>query len=458
MASDTPAQEGLFNADARAAGLTAPLALRMRPETFDELLGQSEIVGPGTVLRRMIEQDELRSIILFGPAGSGKTSLAHVIASQTRTAWEELSAVSAGVADVRKVTERARQRLQVSGQKTVLFLDEVHRFNKGQQDALLPAVEEGLVTLIGATTENPYFEINAPLISRSRVFVMKSLTLDDTEELLTRALSDGERGLGELGAEVAADALRHIADVANGDARSALNALEAAVLAVRPGEDGRRRVRLAEAEDAIQKRAVRYGPKSDAHYDVISAFIKSMRGSDPDATLYWLARMLYAGEDPKFIARRIVIAASEDIGLADSHALEVAVAAARAVEFVGLPECRLNLAHAALYVALAPKTNSSYRGIASAATEVESARSYDVPAHLREGGCRGAAELGHGVGYIYPHGREDEALEQEYLPSELKGRTYYEPGGSRQESTLAGQSRRARLRAKGRPKGKGGCE
>jgi putative ATPase len=394
----------------------APLAARLRPRTLDEVAGQGHLLGPGKPLRSLIEADRLSSIILWGPPGSGKTTIARLTAGSTAKAFETLSAVSAGVKDVREVVERARRRLGEHGQGTILFLDEVHRFNRAQQDALLPWVEEGVLVLIGATTENPYFEVNAPLLSRSLLFRLNGLDAAAMGTVLGR-------GTAELGVVADEDALDHLVDKADGDARIALNALEvAAALAA-----GRRadRVTLADAEAALDARALRY--ERDEHYDVISAFIKSVRGSDPDAGLYWLARMLEAGEDPRYIARRLVVLASEDVGEADPLALVVADAAARAVEFVGLPEARLNLAQAVVHLATAPKSNRVYRALARAAEDVRSRPAGAVPAHLRDASYPGARRLGHGAGYDYPHDDPRGWVPQEYRPPEVAGRVYYEP-------------------------------
>ncbi len=415
----------------------APLAMRMRPRNLDEFLGQEHIIGPGKVLRRAIESDRLSSLIFHGPPGCGKTALAAVIARRTKAHFEQLNAVTSGVADLRRVIKEARERQGMYGRKTILFIDEIHRFNKAQQDALLPYVEDGTVILIGATTENPYFEVNPPLVSRSRVFAFKALTEEQVKKALRRALEDRERGLGKYRVQVDQEAMDHLVRVANGDARSALNALELAVTTTEPGEDGVRRITLEVAVDSIQKRAIRYDKDGDAHYDTISAFIKSMRGSDPDATLYWLARMLYAGEDPRFIARRMVIHAAEDVGLADPQALVVAVAAAQAVEYVGLPEARIPMAQAAIYIATAPKSNSVYRGIEAAMKDVGEKRTGDVPLHLRDSHYKGAAKLGHGKGYRYPHDYPGNWVDQPYLPKNLQGKVrYYQPSCNGYEREL----------------------
>ena len=403
-----------------------PLAARMRPRSLDEFLGQDELLGPGKLLRRAIETDRLfSSLILWGPPGSGKTSLASIIAQRTSSHFETLSAVLAGVADIRAVVAAARLRRDQRQQRTILLVDEIHRFNKAQQDALLPHVEDGTIVLIGATTENPYFEVNAPLLSRSRVFQFRPLAREEVLLLLRRALSDPERGYGARQVEISAEALDHLAEVAGGDARTALNALELAVESTPGGQSRAIQIDLAAAQDSIQRRALRYDRAGDEHYDTISAFIKSLRGSDPDAALYWLAKMLYAGEDPKFIARRMVILASEDVGLADPQALVVAVAAAHALQFVGLPEAQLNLAEAALYLATAPKSNSVL-AIGAALKTVEQEGKVEVPLHLRDATRDGAA-LGHQRDYKYPHDFPDHQVPQEYLPQALRGRRFYQP-------------------------------
>jgi len=402
----------------------APLAARLRPQTLDDVVGQEELLGPGKPLRTLIESDRLSSVVLWGPPGTGKTTIARLVAGATEQAFEPLSAVSAGVKDVREVAERARARLGERGQGTILFLDEVHRFNRTQQDALLPHVEEGLIVLVSATTENPFFSLTGPLLSRSMLFRLEPLGPDALRALLVRALTD-PRGLADEGVSVADDALDHLVDRADGDARHALTSLEvAAALAV---ESGRDLVTLEDAEAALALRALRYG--DDEHYDVLSAFIKSIRGSDPDAGLYWLARMLEAGEDARLIARRLVILASEDVGLADSQGLLVADAAARAVEFVGLPEAQLNLAHAVLYLARAPKANSVVTALGAALDDVRELPAGQVPVHLRDAHYPGAAVLGHGKGYRYPHDEPDGWVDQEHRPEEVTGRRYYHPTG-----------------------------
>ena len=404
-----------------------PLAARMRPETLDEVVGQEKLLAPGKPLRSLIEADRLSSVILWGPAGTGKTTLAMLIARATSKEFVTLSAVSAGVKDVREATAKARQRLAERGQGTILFLDEVHRFNKAQQDALLPSVEEGLLTLIGATTENPYFEVNAPLMSRSTLFRLEPLATEALRRLLDRALQREGHSAEE-------DALVHLADKAEGDARTAYNALEVAMaLADQRGEQ--EKVTLADAEAALDARALRY--ERDEHYDIISAFIKSMRGSDVDAALYWLARMVEAGEDARYIARRMVVLASEDIGMADPMALVMADAAARAVEFVGLPEAQLNLAHAVVYLATAPKSNRAATAFWRAQADVRDRPAGQVPKHLRDASYYAARKLGHGEGYDYPHDDPRGWVPQSYRPPEVEGRVYYEPSEHGAEREVA---------------------
>jgi putative ATPase len=427
----------------------APLAARMRPATLEEFVGQAHVLGPGSALRALIEADELRSVILWGPAGTGKTSLAHIIARATRSHFEELSATSAGVKDVRALLAAARERLGALGRRSILFIDEIHRFNKAQQDALLPGVEDRTVVLVGATTENPFFTVNAPLMSRSLLFRLEPLGHDDLVTIVERALVDKERGLGGRDLTLAPDALAHLVDRADGDARHALNALEAAALvvtarlALREPEPGERAITLADIEDALQRPRVTYDRAGDQHYDVASAFIKSIRGSDPDAALHYLARMLAAGEDPRFIARRLVISASEDVGLADPQALPVAVAAFQALEFVGLPEARLNLAEAVVYLALAPKSNSAYLALGEATRELEQATPGRVPGHLQSASYPGEKKLGIGVGYVYPHDHPGHWVAQRYLPEGLQG-GYYRPSDQGAEAALADAWRRRR--------------
>ncbi len=416
--------DDLFSSAAEdALARNAPLAARLRPRTLDDIVGQEQLLGPGQPLRTLVEADRLSSVILWGPPGTGKTTLAQAIAAHTSKAFEQLSAVSAGVKDVRDVLERAKHRLGERGQGTILFLDEVHRFTKSQQDALLPGVETGLITLIGATTENPFFEVNPPLLSRSTLFRLNALDVDAARELL-------HKGLRAEGATADEDALEHLAGHSNGDGRHALTSLEVAVAIARAragaaGAAAAPNVTLADAEAALGTKALRYG--RDEHYDVISAFIKSMRGSDPDAALYWLARMLEAGEDARFIARRIVIAASEDVGMADPQALVVAVAAAHAVEHVGLPEAQLNLAQAVVHLATAPKSNRAAVGIWTAREDVRHGPSVEVPVQLRDAHYQGAQKLGHGVGYDYPHDHPEGWVPQQHLPDEVRDRRYYDP-------------------------------
>lgn len=397
----------------------APLAFRMAPRTLDEYMGQEHIIGEGKLLRRAVEADRISSIILYGPPGTGKTALARVIAKKTKAAFRWLNAAMIGLDDLRKVLKEARE-LHARGMRTILFLDEIHRFNKLQQDALLPDVEEGALILIAATVENPFFYINSALLSRSQVFELRPLSRDNLLELLRRAISDKDRGFGSMDMEVDEDALAHLARVADGDARRALTALEVAARTTPALDNGAVHITLEAAQDSIQKKAVVYDRDGDAHYDTASAFIKSMRGGDPDATVYWLAKMLYAGEDPRFVARRIVICASEDVGEADPMALVLATSSLRAVEFVGMPEARIPLAQAAIYVANAPKSNACYMAIEEAMSDVASQTTQDVPEHLRDASYSGAKELGHGKGYIYTH--DNPEREQSFMPQK---KTYY---------------------------------
>ncbi|MGH2686189.1 MAG: replication-associated recombination protein A [Actinomycetota bacterium] len=405
--------------------MAEPLAARMRPQTFDEVVGQRHLIGPGKPLTELVASGHLPSVILWGPAGTGKTTLAHLLAKESGGELSQLSAVSSGVADARKIMQRAKDSML----GTILFVDEVHRWSKSQQDVLLPAVEDGTITLIGATTENPYFSLVTPLLSRTILLRLEPLEEADIRALMERALEDAERGLGADDVKVADEALEHLTDVAGGDARIALTGLEAAVLAARAA--GRADVDRALAADAIQQKAIVYDRQGDAHYDVISAFIKSIRGSDPDASLFWLARMLEAGEDARYIARRMVVHASEDIGMADPRALLIATAAAHAVEYVGLPEAELNLAEAAIYLARAPKSNSVIAALRAAQADAASAE--PVPLHLRDTHYPGAKKLGHGKGYKYPHDYPDHSVDQEYRPRAFQGRTYYEPSDQGEE-------------------------
>jgi putative ATPase len=404
----------------------APLAARMRPRTLDEYVGQEHLVGADRVLRRAIDADALPSMIFWGPPGSGKTTLAEVIAAATRCRFVGLSAVTAGVADLRREVDEARKSL-AHGQRTVLFVDEIHRFNKAQQDAILPHVERGTIILIGATTENPSFEVNSALLSRTRVYTLRALTDEELSLIVRRALADTERGLGSAAAELAEPELAWLVTQANGDARVALNALELAVAATSAGAEGRRQVNLPTLQDAMQRRSLQYDKGGDQHYDVISAFIKSIRGSDPDAAVYWLARMLDAGEDVMFIARRLVILASEDVGLADSEALRVAVAAQQAAHFVGLPEALYPLTHAALYLASAPKSNTVKTTYHAALEDVQHTRADPVPLHLRNAVTGLMKGLGYGKGYRYAHDYRGAVVEQHHLPDNLRGRRYFQP-------------------------------
>jgi len=409
-----------------------PLAARMRPRDLNDFVGQTHILAPGQLLRRAIEADRIQSLIFYGPPGTGKTSLAQIIAAQTKNKFERLSGVESNVADMRRVLATAANRLENKGQSTILFIDEIHRFNKAQQDVLLPDVESGVVRLIGATTHNPFFFVNSPLVSRSQIFELRPLNEDELLVLLNRALNDPDRGLGYMKIEAEDEALRHLAKLSDGDARKALNSLEIAALTTAPSPDGAIRIDLAAAEQSIQKKAVVYDDE-DAHYDTISAFIKSMRGSDPDATMYWLAKMIHAGEDPRFIARRIVIHAAEDVGLADPMALVLANAAAQAAEFIGWPEARIPLAEAALYIATANKSNSTIIAIDAALEDVKSGRTLAVPEHLRDAHYRGAKRLGHGKGYKYSHDFPDHYVAQDYLGT---AKRYYEPADQGTEKKI----------------------
>ena len=414
----------------------SPLASRLRPKTLDEVVGQQHIIGKGKLLYRAIKADKLGSIIFYGPPGTGKTTLAKVIANTTSAEFLQINATSAGKKDMEEVIEKAKNNAGMYGKKTILFVDEIHRFNKGQQDYLLPFVEDGTIILIGATTENPYFEVNGALISRSRIFELKSLQTKDIKELILRAVNDKERGMGSYNAKIDDDALEFLADMANGDARAALNAIELGILTTDRGEDGIIHITLEVAGECIQKRPVRYDKTGDNHYDTISAFIKSMRGSDPDAAVYYLARMLYAGEDVKFIARRIMICAAEDVSNADPQALVVAVSAAQAVERLGMPEGRIGLAQAAAYVASAPKSNSAIMAIDDAMASVQNEKISGVPNHLKDAHYKSAGKLGHGNGYKYAHDYPNHYVEQQYLPDELVGRKFYVPSENGYEKNI----------------------
>jgi putative ATPase len=431
--------ESLFDAAAREAEYAAaPLAVRMRPRSLDEVVGQRHLTGPGTPFRKLIDHDAAMSVVLWGPPGTGKTTLAHVVSEVTRRRFTELSAVTAGVKDVRAAIEVARRDLGLTGTQTVLFIDEVHRFNKAQQDALLPAVENRWVSFIGATTENPFFSVVGPLLSRSLLLTLEPLSDDDVRAVIERALAD-ERGLGGA-VTLAGDAAEHLVQLAGGDARRALTYLESAALGLPEGAE----VGLEALERAVDRAAVRYDRDGDQHYDVISAFIKSIRGSDADAALHYLARMIEAGEDPRFIARRLIVHASEDVGMADPSALGVAVAAAQAVEFVGLPEARINLAQATIHLALAPKSNAVIKAINAAGADVRAGLTGPVPTHLRDASYRGAARLGHGKGYQYPHDDPDGIVAQQYAPDTVAGRQYYEPSRHGAEARYADRSERIR--------------
>lgn len=405
----------------------SPLASRMRPTTLDEVVGQQHIIGHDKLLYRAIKADRLSSVIFYGPPGTGKTTLAKVIANTTSADFKQLNATVAGKKDMEEVVAAAKNNAGMYGKKTILFIDEIHRFNKGQQDYLLPFVEDGTVILIGATTENPYFEVNSALISRSVVFELRPLEKDDIKKLINKAVYDQKCGMGSYNACIDDDAADFLADVAGGDARSALNAVELGIMSTERSEDGKIHITAEIASECIQKRRLRYDKDGDNHYDTISAFIKSMRGSDPDAVLYYLGKMLYAGEDIKFIARRIIICASEDVGNADPNALNVAVSASLAVERIGMPEARIILAQAAVYVACAPKSNSTYNGINKALEIVKNVHVKSVPDHLKVGSYKGAVDLGHGQGYKYAHNYPDHYVEQQYLPDELVDEVFYEP-------------------------------
>ena len=423
-----------------------PLAARMRPRSLDEFVGQQHFLGPGKLLRRLLQADRLTSAIFYGPPGSGKTALAHVVAQQTQGRFHPLNAAAAGIKEVRELLDAARTELEETGRRTILFVDELHRFNRTQQDVLLPDVEEGRVTLIGATTQNPFFAVNSPLLSRSQIFTFEPLGREEIKTLLRRALEDSERGLGGIAVQMSEDALAFLAEASDGDARRALNALEVGVLSAdqTPVE-----FTVALAQESIQRKIMDYDPTGDSHYDVASAFIKSLRGSDPDAGLYWLARLLESGEDPRFIARRLVILASEDVGNADPQALVLAAATLQAVEFVGLPECQLALAQAVTYLATAPKSNASTVAIGKARADVRSGRTLAVPKHLRDSHYAGAEDLGHGEGYQYSHNHSGGWVAQDYLP---EARLYYEPVDRGFEAEIRRRlEEQRRLRAESRP-------
>ena len=414
----------------------APLASRIRPRTLEEVVGQKHIIGEDKLLYRAIKADKLSSIIFYGPPGTGKTTLAKVIANTTKAQFTQINATTAGKKDMEEVVKQAKNDRGMYGSKTILFVDEIHRFNKGQQDYLLPYVEDGTLTLIGATTENPYFEVNGALISRSIIFELKPLSNDEVIELIRRAITDDERGMGAYHAVIDPDAERFLAEVSGGDARTALNAVELGVLTTEPSEDGRIHITLKVAQQCVQKKAVRYDKNGDNHYDTISAFIKSMRGSDPDAAVYYLAKMLYAGEDVDFIARRILICASEDVGNADPQALQVASAAAQAVHQVGMPEAQIILSQAVTYIACAPKSNAACNAVFAAMDVVKNEKNYRVPTHLQDAHYKGAAKLGHGAGYQYAHDFPKHYVRQQYLPDEIKDRIFYEPSDNGYEQKI----------------------
>ena len=414
----------------------APLANRLRPNTLEDFMGQQHIIGKNTLLYRAIEADKISSLILYGPSGTGKTTLAKIIANKTKSVFIQINGVTAGTKDIKEIIEKAKTNLGLNGKKTILFIDEIHRFNKSQQDTLLPYVEDGTVILIGATTENPYFEVNRALISRSIIFKLEPLSNEDIKKIIIRAIDDKENGLGHFNIKINNDALDFIASICGGDARIALNAVELAGLTTKKSEDGIIHIDIKIAQECIQKRAINYDKSGDNHYDTISAFIKSMRGSDPDAAVYYLAKMLYAGEDPKFIARRIVICASEDVGNADPRALQVAVSAFQATEMIGMPECRIILSQAVCYVASAPKSNSSYIAINKAMEDVEKIKIKQIPPHLKDAHYNGASNLGNGIGYLYSHNYNKNYVKQQYLPDEIKDNIYYSPSDNGYEKNI----------------------
>jgi len=429
----------------------APLAARMRPRSFDEFVGQEHIVGEGHVLRKSIEADQIPSIIFWGPPGSGKTTLAYIIASVTRSHFSPISAVAAGVADLRRIVDEARERRGLYQQRTILFIDELHRFNKAQQDAILPYVENGTITLIGATTENPSFEVISPLLSRCRVFTLNALTEEQVRPIVQQALEDKERGLGNMKVELDNDAFDFLLVMSNGDARVALNALELAASTAPASKDGKRHVKLADIEDALQHRALLYDKAGEEHYNIISALHKSLRDSDPDAALYWMGRMLEAGEDPLYIARRLVRFASEDVGMADPQALVIATSAQQAVHFIGMPEGNLALAQAVVYLATAPKSNALYKAYTRVQQDVEKTRAEPVPLHLRNPVTGLMRRVGYGKGYKYAHDFPGHFVEQQHLPDSLKGRKYYEPSDQGFEKEIEGRLKKRRGRGKAPP-------
>ncbi|MBI4314164.1 MAG: replication-associated recombination protein A [Candidatus Omnitrophica bacterium] len=422
---------------------TRPLAARMRPRTLEEFVGQQHLLGEGKLLRRALKADRLASLILYGPPGTGKTALAGLVAARTQAHFERVNAVTSNVEEVRRIIEAARLRRRTLAKRTLLFIDEIHRFNKAQQDVLMPEVEEGVVILLGATTHNPFFSLVSPLLSRSLVVEFKPLSSEEIRAILQRAITDRERGLGEIALAVEPAALNFLIEISDGDARRALNGLEVAALTTPAGPGGKIQISKAAMEESVQKKAVVYDRDEDAHYDTISAYIKAMRGSDPDAALYWLAKMIYAGEDPRFIARRLVICAAEDVGNADPQALVVSMAAAQSVEFIGLPECRIPLALATAYVACAPKSNAAYMGLEKAAEDIQQGKTLEVPQHLKDAHYPGAKKLEHGEGYKYAHNYPGHHVEQSYLPED---RRYYEPTEEGFEKEIKGRMSRLKPR------------
>lgn len=414
----------------------APLANRLRPKSLENFIGQDHIVGKDTLLYRAIKADKISSLILYGPSGTGKTTLAKIISNTTKGIFLQINATTSGVKDIKELVDKAKSNLALSSKKTILFVDEIHRFNKSQQDTLLPYVEDGTIILIGATTENPYFEVNRALISRSIIFKLEPLSIDNIKKIIKKAIEDEENGLGHFNIKIDEDALDFISSICNGDARVALNAIELAGLTTKKSSDNIIHINMQIAEQCIQKRAINYDKNGDNHYDTISAFIKSMRGSDPNAAVYYLAKMLYAGEDPKFIARRIIICASEDVGNADPRALQVAVSAFQATEMIGMPECRIILSQAVCYVASAPKSNSSYMAINKAMNDVENIKIKQIPPYLKDAHYNGATNLGNGIGYKYAHNYEKNYVKQQYLPDEIKNNIYYEPSNNGYEKNI----------------------
>ncbi len=414
----------------------APLANRLRPKTLEDFMGQKHIIGKDTLLYRAIEADKVSSLILYGPSGTGKTTLAKIISNKTKSIFIQINGVTSGIKDIKEIAEKAKENIALNGKKTILFIDEIHRFNKSQQDVLLPYVEDGTLILIGATTENPYFEVNKALISRSIIFKLEPLSSGDIKKIILKAIDDKENGLGHFNIKIDNDALDFISNICSGDARIALNSIELASLTTKKSKDGIIHINIKIAQDCIQKRAINYDKNGDNHYDTISAFIKSMRGSDPDAAVYYLAKMLYAGEDPKFIARRIVICASEDVGNADPRALQLAISAFQATELIGMPECRIILSQAVCYIASAPKSNSSYVAINKAMEDVEKIKIKKIPPHLKDAHYKGASNLGNGLGYLYAHDYNKNYVKQQYLPDEIKDNIYYSPSNNGYEKNI----------------------